>query len=134
MNVTTWDPCRFTMCSLSKACKDFDTPTKKVEGFSHVEVQKQHEEGELHEWLANNDDKLREYNTSDVKCMMELCWKLFDVVTEIFESQREDGRMYDKPLYRYSTIASWAKQMWEKLLRRRLEDEWGSIDAAKKKD
>ena len=86
----------------------------------------------MNDWLItmiNFENTIR-----DVQCMMELCWKLFDVVTEIFESQREDGRMYDKPLYRYSTIASWAKQMWEKLLRRRLEDEWGSIDAAKKKD
>ena len=134
LHVTTWDPCRFTMSSLANACKNFDTKTKKIEGFSHVEVQKVFERDRLDEWLQRNDAKLREYNMTDVQCMMELCWKLFDVVLDIFDSKRADGRLMDKPLYRYSTIASWAKTMWKKLLHVRLEEEWGDIQTAKEKN
>ena len=64
-----FDLCRFTMCSLKAACKDFKVYPNKIEGFSHEEVQKVYNEGGQHaleKWIEKNKTKLEDYNKTDV--------------------------------------------------------------------
>lgn len=52
--------------SLASACRDFRTQPTKVDGFSHVIVQRAYEAGNLYGWLGENGPKLREYLAGDV--------------------------------------------------------------------
>lgn len=52
---------------LMTACTSFDTNPKKLEGFSHYEIQEEHANGRLFtSWLAANLARLTEYLTGDV--------------------------------------------------------------------
>lgn len=64
-----FDLCRFTMCSLKTACKDFKVYPNKIEGFSHEEVQKVYNDGGQHaleKWITKNRTDLENYNKIDV--------------------------------------------------------------------
>jgi hypothetical protein len=62
----TLDLCRLTTGSLDSNCKSYKTLPKKVEGFSHVDIQNRYIDGTLMEWLDNNRDTANEYLVGDV--------------------------------------------------------------------
>lgn len=52
--------------SLAKACQGFQTSPTKMDGFSHVEIQREYEAGKLYDWLAANRGRLSDYLARDV--------------------------------------------------------------------
>ena len=70
-----FDLCRFTMCSLKEACKDFDTTPKKIDGFDHNIVQKKYEEGKLKEYLDSIKEQFELYQKNDVYALISLFQK-----------------------------------------------------------
>lgn len=116
-NYTTWDPLRFTNCSLKSACKDFQTKTQKVDGFSHVEPQRAAEQGKLDEWLNANRPKLHEYNKADTDCLMELFYALRDAHDEFHHNIDDQGYRRGYPIEHSMTIAGCALQIWESKLK-----------------
>lgn len=83
----SFDLCRFLTCSLKKACDNFKTTPKKLDGFSHKEPQEAFESGEgnlgLKEWINDNDKLLEKYNKLDVLSLCDLTLKAKKAVLEM---------------------------------------------------
>lgn len=69
--------------SLASACKGFKTSPSKMEGFSHVDIQREANAGRLYEWLDNNRGQLSEYLGRDVLSTASLFMKLTKTLTSI---------------------------------------------------
>jgi hypothetical protein len=67
--------------SLAGACKGFATSPSKLEGFSHVVVQKAANAGELYKWLAENRGQLVEYLGRDILSTASLFQKVSKTLT-----------------------------------------------------
>ena len=83
---STLDLCRFTMCSLNSACKSFSCNPKKVEGFSHYEIQCSYEELNpknefIKHWIGVKE--LENYNKKDVLATMDLFYKVRKALIEV---------------------------------------------------
>ncbi len=72
--------------SLASACDGFQTSPTKLEGFSHVVVQREYEAGRLYTWLHSNANKLSEYLARDVLSEASLFIKLSQTLTQMTES------------------------------------------------
>jgi hypothetical protein len=75
---------------LSDACANFGTSPKKVEGFSHDEVQEVYGKGELFKWMQEQKAKLSEYLTADVLSEASLFVILKDLIAQ-FTGQKIIG-------------------------------------------
>jgi hypothetical protein len=71
-----FDLCRFLMASLKKSCESFNTCPKKINGFSHNLVQQQYDNGNLKNFLKENNDTIEKYNKYDVLSLMDLHLKV----------------------------------------------------------
>ncbi len=95
------DLCRFTMSPLKNACNDFKTNPKKIDGFSHREVQDYYlKNGTINNWIDENKEKLIEYNKMDVLSLASLFYKLRDAFKELAGANLENyltisGMTYD---------------------------------------
>lgn len=69
--------------SLASACRGFKTSPSKMDGFSHVEVQREANAGRLYEWLDENRGQLSEYLGRDVLSTASLFMKLTKTLTAI---------------------------------------------------
>lgn len=80
---TCLDLARIITGSLKTACKDFGTMPKKVDGFCHALPQAAKDKGCLAEWIAENREKLTEYQKFDVLATASLFVKLRTVTKQI---------------------------------------------------
>jgi len=78
-----FDLCRFLMASLKKACDSFDTCPKKIDGFSHNLVQQHYDNGNLKNFLEENNDIIEKYNKYDVLSLMDLHLKVQKAVNTL---------------------------------------------------
>lgn len=69
--------------SLASACRGFRTSPSKMDGFSHVDVQREANAGRLYEWLDENRGQLAEYLGRDVLSTASLFVKLTKTLTAI---------------------------------------------------
>lgn len=84
-----FDLCRFTMCRLKDACKDFNIYPRKVEGFSHELVQEVYNKGgeqALSKWLIKNEKEIVEYNKIDVLATASLFYTVRDAYQKITQA------------------------------------------------
>lgn len=72
-----------TAMSLKGACDGFKTSPKKVDGFNHMLIQKEYENGTLGKWFINNTAKMVEYLEGDVLSTASLFMKLKNALKEI---------------------------------------------------
>ncbi len=86
----TFDLYRFTMCSLSNACKSFNTTYKKLEGFDHSFIQRHFNEETEKDFFeqVNNKEKLKEYNNMDVLSLANLFFKVKVTFEELFNDAK----------------------------------------------
>jgi len=89
--------------SLASACRDFRTFPTKVDGFSHTEVQKQHQNGTLFTWLNDNRARLEEYLTGDVLSEASLFVKLSLALSAVT----------GKPIYGHKSCQTIGGHAWE---------------------
>lgn len=91
-----WDPCLFTSAPLRNVAVSFGLELSKGD-LNHEEVQTAYAEGRLGEWLAQNKQKLVDYNSMDVKVLRELVKRLVDAMgPEIFNYSTISGMCYNK--------------------------------------
>ena len=83
-----WDLCRYLSCSLKKACDDFKTEPRKLEGYDHSEIQARYmswSEGERDYRFIEEmrvDPLLASYNKTDVAALKSLYDKTKQVVLD----------------------------------------------------
>lgn len=87
---TVFDLCRFLACDLKSACKDFNTCPKKIEGFSHDEIQAYYEEGLLNKFIKKNRNKIEKYNKYDVISLLDLVLKVRKAVLTLTKENITD--------------------------------------------
>jgi hypothetical protein len=68
--------------SLSAACKDFKTSPIKVDGYDHMMIQEEYNNGKLREWYQQNKEKADHYLRCDVRSTASLFVKLREALKE----------------------------------------------------
>lgn len=106
VSLSIWDPCLFLYRSLESAAMSFGIDMKK-NTFSHVEVQSAYESGEFSKFMAENSDKIREYNDQDVRILEEVVIKLLDSCREISGGVDARGN---------ATIAQMSYNIWRSIV------------------
>ena len=82
-----FDLCRFVASSLKKACDDFKTNPKKMEGYCHTVPQHHFNEGGfdgLNKFIDDNYDFVEKYNKLDVLSLCDLLMKVREGVKQLF--------------------------------------------------
>lgn len=105
---TCFDLCRFTMCSLDKACEDFKVYPHKQKGFSHYEPQNAFMEGgwpSLNGWIEENYENLQSYNKIDVLATENL----FYIIRMAYL------KLTTKDVLNYTTLASLSYDRFKEL-------------------
>lgn len=106
------DLCRFLNQSLKKCCDNYKTNPKKIDGFSHDEVQKAYEldktnNNSLKKWIEDNNEKLIKYNKYDVLSLCSLYYKVAKCSKDVLK----------KDLHEFVTISqacySRLKDIWK---------------------
>jgi len=97
------DLCRFTTCSLARACDSFKTNPKKVAGFSHEAVQAEYFAGRFGEWLAANRAQLENYAKNDVLSLGDL----------VVKSRNAFRTLTGRDLLEFPTIGKMAWDTWK---------------------
>ena len=90
---STIDLCKLCPMSLALACKSFATSPSKIDGFSHEIPQAARLAGRLPEWIAENQEKLVEYVTTDVLAACSLAVKLEAVFDEVVQTRPVSARI-----------------------------------------
>lgn len=106
-----FDLCRFVMCSLNKACKDFNIFPKKLEGFSHYVPQDAFMENGwigLNSWIEDNKEALIKYNKLDVLATESLFFTVKNAYSSLVQLDILD----------YTTLASLSFDKFSELNKR----------------
>ena len=105
---TFHDLCRFTACSLAKACKDFKTSPAKIAGFAHEIPQEEFLRDRFPQWIRAKSGELRKYIANDVLALADL----FVKVRAAFEQLKPDNAPSNYDILGFMTIGSLAWDAW----------------------
>jgi|CXWL01.1.fsa_nt_gi hypothetical protein len=82
---STLDLAKIVASSLQIACDGFNTKPKKLEGYSHTDIQVAYEEGRLEEFYFAHEEQFDEYLKRDVLSTVSLACILNKEIKEVFK-------------------------------------------------
>lgn len=111
-HVAILDLCRFTMCPLQKALKNFNCPTQKGH-MDHGAIQEASEDGVLWpQFWREQGERITEYCEKDVVGMLELASKLRDVFLKETGLEMHESMTIGQLGYRYWSNLPELQQPW----------------------
>ena len=102
----TFDLCRFIMCSLKDATKNFNAYPRKMDGFSHFDSQDTFMNDRwkgLNKWIDTNIDLLTKYNKYDVLATASLFFIVRHAYAKLLETGDRDAK---NDILKFPTLAS----------------------------